>query len=277
MSPPLKDFDGPFSLFFLIFHKKKREMFYMNNLLKSSKRFLKRNSSTILTFVGAGGVIVTSVTAVKATPKALSLLDKAEEEKGETLTKLEIVQVAGPAYIPSVLIGVSTMACIFGANYLNKRKQAALISAYAVLDNSYKEYRKKVEELHGKEAEQEIRNEIAKDHYDEDLEEDDGKQLFYDPYSNRYFRATNETVLMAEYKINKMLSEDCYVSLNELYELLEIPTVDYGEFVGWSSAQMFEMYWSSWINFYHEKVEMEDGLECFIINYTEPNVDFENY
>lgn len=249
----------------------------MNNLLKSSKRFLKRNSSTILTFVGAGGVIVTSVTAVKATPKALSLLDKAEEEKGETLTKLEIVQVAGPAYIPSVLIGVSTMACIFGANYLNKRKQAALISAYAVLDNSYKEYRKKVEELHGKEAEQEIRNEIAKDHYDEDLEEDDGKQLFYDPYSNRYFRATNETVLMSEYKINKMLSEDCYVSLNELYELLEIPTVDYGEFVGWSSAQMFEMYWSSWINFYHEKVEMEDGLECFIINYTEPNVDFENY
>ena len=40
---------------------------------------------------------------------------------------------------------------------------------------------------------------------------------------------------------------------------------------------MFEMYWSSWINFHHEKVEMDDGLECYIISVTEPLVDFEDY
>ena len=43
-------------------------------------RFLKRNASTILTCVGAVGVVATSVMAVKATPKALILLEKAKGE-----------------------------------------------------------------------------------------------------------------------------------------------------------------------------------------------------
>lgn len=35
--------------------------------------FIKRNASTILTFVGGEGLIATSFMAVKATPKALYL------------------------------------------------------------------------------------------------------------------------------------------------------------------------------------------------------------
>lgn len=251
----------------------------MNNFSRQSKKFLKRNGSTILTCLGAVGVVATSVMAVNATPKALTILKNAEEEKGDKLTKTEIIKVVGSCYIPAIITGASTITCIFGANILNKRHQAALTSAYALLDNSYKEYKKKVEEIYGEDAEKEIRTEIAKEKIKEEdtLDEDDGKQLFYDQYSNRYFRATNETVLSAEYTINKILAEDCYASLNEFYDLLGIETVDYGDYVGWSSAQMFEMYWSSWIDFYHEKVEMEDGLECFIVNMTEPMTDFEDY
>ena len=116
----------------------------MNHLLHHSKLFFKRNSSTILTCVGALGVVTTSVLAVKATPKALALIEAAKEEKGEELTPVETVQVAGPVYIPAIVTGVSTIACIFGANALNKRQQAALMSAYALLDSSYKEYKAKV-------------------------------------------------------------------------------------------------------------------------------------
>ena len=251
----------------------------MNNLLTGTQKFCKRNASTILTCVGSVGVVATSVMAVKATPKALSLLEEAKKEKGEELTKLEKVKVAGPTYIPSIVMGASTIACVFGANVLNKRHQAALVSAYNVLNESYKEYKKKVEDLYGEGADKQVRTEIAKDHYDKekDQNEDDGKQLFYDEYSKRYFRATNETILSAEYAINKILMEDCYASLNELYDLFEIDKIDGGDIIGWSSAQMFEMYWSSWIDFYHEKVELEDGMECYIINYTEPMIDFEEY
>ena len=55
----------------------------MNNLLRCSKLFVKRNASTILTSVGGVGVVATSVMAVKATPKAIALLEQAKEEKQE--------------------------------------------------------------------------------------------------------------------------------------------------------------------------------------------------
>lgn len=251
----------------------------MNKLLSQSKRFLKRNSSTILTCIGAAGVIATTVTAVKATPKAMSLIQNAEEEKGEKLTKLEVVQVAGPVYIPSIMIGASTIACIFGANALNKRSQAALMSAYALVDNSFKEYKNKVSELYGEETDMRIREELAKDKYEESgIVAEDEKQLFYDEYSKRYFNSTMEDVTKAEYNLNRALALSDYTCLNEFYDLLGLPRTDYGDDLGWSVFQLVEMYWHSWIDFHHEKVVMDDGLECYIITMVHPpEDDFTDY
>lgn len=252
----------------------------MKNLLNRSQMFLKRNAPTILTCVGAVGVVATSVMAVKATPKALRCLEDAREEKGEELTKLEVVKVAGPAYIPAVVMGAATIACIFSANVLNKRKQAALISAYALLDNSYKEYKKKVIELYGDDADQLVREEIVKDKYEErDISlEDDSKQLFYDEFSDRYFESTMENVLKAEYEVNRKLSSHSGLYLNEFYELLGVPPVDYGDHLGWSAAEVYDMCWESWIDFYHKKVDMDDGFDCFIISFSpDPTFNFEDY
>ena len=250
----------------------------MNNLLQHSKLFLKQNASTILTCMGGAGVIATFVTAVKATPKALSLLEKAKEEK-EELTILDTVRIAGPAYISTILVGASTIVCIFGANILNKRQQATLMSAYALLDNSYKEYKDKVKELYGEDTDREVRNEIAKDiKEDEKFPVEDGKQLFYDEFSQRYFESTTEDVLRAEYELNRLLSRDDRVFLNDFYELLGIETVDYGDYLGWSSYELVEMCWYCWVEFEHAKVILDDGLECTIITMRmEPTFDFENY
>ena len=238
----------------------------MDNLLQYSTRLLKRNASTILTVIGSAGVIVTAVSAVKVTPKALTLLENAKKEKGEKLTKLETVKIAGPAYIPSIIIGASTIACIFGANILNKRQQAALISAYALLDNSYKEYTDKVKELYGEDADGRIREELAKDEYDEsDIEMEDDKLLFYDEYSRSYFNAKMEDVIRAEYEINRLLAEYNGAFLNEFYELLNLPTTDYGDIFGWSTDALMESTWKPWIDFNHRKVELEDGMECYIL------------
>ena len=127
----------------------------------NARLFMKRNASTILTCLGGIGVVATTVMAVKATPKALQLIEEAEQEKGEKLTTWETVKTTAPTYIPTVLFGVGTVACIFGANILNKRQQASLMSAYALLDESYKKYRRTVVELYGKETNEEIVNAIA--------------------------------------------------------------------------------------------------------------------
>jgi hypothetical protein len=272
---------------FLIFSKIEKGAIIMRgerllqNLCHKSGVFIKRNSSTILTCVGAVGVVVTAVSAAKATPKALESVNVARETKGEELTKFEVVKAATPAYIPTFVIGVSTIACVFGANILNKQEQAALTSAYALLDGSYKEYKKKVEELYGKDGEFNVRKEIVKDHYveeDMNIDLDDGIELFYDEFSERYFEAKPEDVVKAEYNINRKLSLFGGAFLNEFYEYLDMPRVDYGDYLGWSGAQIYDETWENWLDFYHEKVVMDDGLECTIISMSsEPMPDFEDY
>lgn len=244
----------------------------------NAKLFFKRNASTILTCVGGIGVVATAVVAVKDTPKAMQLIEKKTEEKGEDLTTIEKIKVAGPVYIPAVAIGVSTLACIFGANTLNKRTQASLMSAYALLDSSYKEYKNKVEEMYGEGASALVQGEVAKDKYNEDdISRDDEKLLFYDYFSERYFESTMEEVMQAEYDINRELHTKDYAYLNEFYDLLGLDHIQSGWDLGWSMGASLSHYWKTWIDFKHEKVEMEDGMECYIITMTEPIVDFEEY
>ena len=251
----------------------------MSNLLNKVHLFLKRNSSSILTGIGAAGVVVTSVMAVKATPKAINIIREAKEEKGEDLTAIETVIVAGPIYIPAVISGVSTIACIFGANILNKRSQAALASAYAFLDNSYKEYKNKVSELYGDDANNNIREEIAKDKYkDYSNSFTDDKQLYFDEYSGRYFQSTPEDIQKAEYELNRTLSIDDEAYLNDWYKYIGLEPLDHGRDFGWSTGINYEQYWQSWIDFNHTKTVLDDGLECTIISFNqEPVSGFQYY
>jgi hypothetical protein len=255
----------------------------MNGMLErltyQSVRFAKKNAPTILTCLGAAGVIATSVLTAKATMKASKLLEEAEYKKGDELTTSETIKVAGPSYIPAVLVGVSTITCIFGANVLNKRNQAALASAYALIDNSYRQYKNKVKELYGEETHNNIIDAIAKEeckdvhisagglvsNYIQEIDEDSDPRLFYDEYSGRYFESTIEKVLLAEYHLNRNYILRGFARLNEFYEFLGLEPTDYGEAVGWDVCG--EIYW---IDFNHRKTvinigDADDEIECYII------------
>lgn len=248
----------------------------MNNLASHAKLFLSRNASTILTIVGGFGVVGTAVLAATATPKAMAVVEEAKEEKGEELTTWETVKAAGPAYIPAIAAGAGTLICIFGANVLNKHNQAALTSAYALINESYNQYKGKLKELYGEEAHNNIVDAIAIEKAEEmrvcnynltsycDLSIADGTSeqvLFYDEFANRYFQSTIEQVMNAEYHINRNFVLRGYVTLNEFYEFLGIEQTEYGSKVGWSVDD--EMYW---IDFNHRKALIDDDtMEAYII------------
>lgn len=245
-----------------------------------TKLFFKKNASTILTVLGAAGVVATAVTAVAATPKAMELIEEAKVEKGGELTKWEITQVAAPAYVPSLVIGATTVGCILGAHVLNKRTQARLTSAYAFLNSSYKQYRKKAIDIYGEDADQKINEEIAKDKYEDEKPEieDPTQMLFYDIYSQQYFTSTEADVQNAEYLLNRSLNIRGYASVKEFYDFLGIKSVDSGEDLGWSTGMNLDYYWQEWIDFHHQYTIMEDGLECCIIYMMqEPTLEWQNY
>ena len=255
----------------------------------NARLFIKRNASTILTCLGGVGVVATTITAVKATPKAIRLIEEAELEKGEELTKWEKVKIIAPGYIPTVGLGISTIACIFGAHILNRNQQAALMSAYALVDQSYKDYRRKLKELYGEEVDREVREAIAIEkaedvgvrgsylgtNCDLALEENNGEpQVFYDEHSGRYFESTIEQVLTAEYHLNRNYILRGYSYLNEFYEFLGIEETDYGSVLGWAPNDE-GMYW---IDFNHRKLESDEGKDVYIIEMPfEPTYDFLEY
>ena len=239
--------------------------------------FLKKNSATILTVAAAAGVITTSVLSAKAAIKASRVLAHKEEEKGEKLTFEETISAVWTIYIPPVVAGISTIACVFGANILNQRQQASLASAYALIDNSYKEYKAKLKELYGEEAHNNIVDSIAAEKCDEanisaggltsaytqEIESDAEPRLFYDEYSGRYFETTIEKVLLAEYHLNRNYILRGFARLNEFYEFLGLEPTDYGETVGWDICGAIY-----WIDFNHRKAfigDDNDGFECYII------------
>lgn len=239
--------------------------------------FWRHYGSTVLSVAGGVGVILTAVTAVKATPKALEVLEEAKEKKGSELTRLEKVKIATPTYIPSILIGVGTITCIFGANVMSKRHQAALVSAYTLVDTSFKEYKNKLKELYGEETHNNVIDALAIEKVDRDwtvsgayfdqscdLTTEDAcgdPVLFYEENSGRYFESTIEQVLNVQYHINRNYALRGYVYLNEYFEFLGLETTDYGSVMGWAPTDDGEY----WIEFNARKTVLDDGLECIII------------
>lgn len=245
--------------------------------MMKSNLFLKKNSATILTVAAAAGVITTSVLSAKAAIKASRVLAHKEEEKGEKLTLEETISATWTIYIPPFVAGMSTIACVFGANILNKRQQASLVSAYALIENSYREYKAKLKELYGEEAYNNIIDAVAAEkcediyvpsgdlasEYTQEIESDTEPRLFYDEYSGRYFESTIEKVLLAEYHLNRNYILRGFARLNDFYEFLGLEQTDYDEAVGWDICS--EIYW---IDFNHRKTligDDNDRFECYVI------------
>jgi len=242
--------------------------------MKKTKLYLKRQIPTVLTFIGASGVVATAIMTAKATPKAIRVIEKATNDKGGYLTNLEVILNAGPVYIPAILTGVGTVACIFGANMLNKRNQASLVSAYGLLSQSYNEYRQAATKVYGEDANEKIYAEMAKDVYvhadghsvyDKTLETDGDKVLCYDLYSKRYFESSIAAVVNAQYHVNRNLTLRGDSTINDFYEFLGIDSIHGGDDIGWD---LFELHAGGiqWLDFENVISKTDDGMECCIIS-----------
>ena len=75
----------------------------LTQMVAKTQRCVKNNAPTILTCLGALGVVGTTLSAIKATPKAMILLEDQEEIKierdGEYLTVFEKAITVAPVYL----------------------------------------------------------------------------------------------------------------------------------------------------------------------------------
>ena len=194
-----------------------------------------------LTALSILGVVTTSIFTGVATVKAYQELtsDKHPIEKVAAVT---------PHYIPAILMGCGTIACIVTDDILNRKRQKSITSAYILLDQYVKEYRKQIAERYGEEVEQEIHKEAirkAHNYHVIDSNVPDQKLLWYEPLTDQYFERFERDVIDAEYHFNRNFALRSEASLDELCAFLGIEIKDPEE----RSWNMCDGYY--WIDFDH--------------------------
>ncbi len=237
---------------------------------------LKKHSPEILTGIGAAGMVTTVVLAVKATPKAVRLLEeKKKEVKCEILTPLETAKTTWKCYIPTIVTGGVSLACIIGASSINARRNMALAMAYSLSESAMKDYKDKAVQILGKDKEKEIRDAVVAEQITEKplpnttnimLKED---VWCYDTLSGRYFKSTPEKIERAVNEINRQLLDDMYVSVNEFYYELGLDYTVMGEYLGWNTD-------SGYVEVSFSGILAEDNKPCLALNFdTPPKYEYE--
>ena len=241
------------------------------------RQFVSKRRPEISTGIGISGMITTSVLAVKATPKALELIEEKKKEKGvDQLSPLEVVKAAWKPYIPAMVICIVSTSCLIGASSVNAKRNAVLATAYKLSETALTEYREKVIETIGEKKERTVRDKVAEERVkrnpvskNEVIVTRNGKTLCFDPISGRYFMCSIETIKRAENELNKQMLHDIsgYVSLNDFYDELGLDHTSVGDDLGWNTDQLIDINFSSQLNNNGEPSVVLDYLVAPKYNY----------
>ena len=213
----------------------------LSKVAKNMQHTLGKYSPQILTGIGVAGMITTVVLAVKATPKALELIeDKKEELDADKLTIVDTVKAAWKPYVPAAVTGALSTVCIIGGNAVGTRRTAALAAAYKISETALHEYKDAIVETVGEEKAKEVKEKIVQNKLDKNpvvekqiIVTNKGTFLCYDSLSGRYFQSDIETIRKAQNDINDYLFSEDYASLNMFYDFLGLEHTRLGAELGW--------------------------------------------
>lgn len=229
----------------------------------------KQHAPEILTGIGIGGMIFTTISAVRATPKALQLIeDKKKDMDVDQLTPIETIKVAWKPYIPAAISGVIATSCLIGANSEHLRRNSALAAAYQISTSALAEYKDQVVETIGEKKEQVVRDKVKQKQVENTpvavnkvYHTGKGNTLCLDPLSGRLFTSSMESIKRAENEINKEIIHSMCgsASLNEFYAELGLDGIDLGDHLGWNVDTLIKLDIGSCIT--------EDGEPCIVVGH----------
>lgn len=252
-----------------------------NAIRKTSKKgmlSLKKHSPEILMFAGIAGTVAGTVVACKATTKLEPIINEFEEKRAEIKTVVEdengeelvtenrnkelVIAYAETGvevvktYAPAAIIMTLSLSSILASCSILRKRNLALMTAYATLNKTFGDYRERVVDKYGKDAEEEIRYGIEKRKITEEIIDENGKKknvkkevevATVDANDNTIFEFSKDTTthfdsvmdynrqfLSARQSLaNDMLVANGYLFLNEVLDLLDIDRTADGFMLGW--------------------------------------------
>lgn len=238
---------------------------------------LKKHSPEILVAAGVVGTVVSAVMACKATTKISGILDETKEEldnihkyaddpenaekysaddaKKDTAivyahTGLKLAKL----YAPAIGLGVLSISSILVSNNVLKKRNMAISAAFATVTQDFEEYRNRVVERFGKEADRQLRHNIKAEKIEETVTDENGREkkvkktievadpnasgyVKYFTKSNPYWENNPEYIEMflrsQQNYANDKLRAVGHLTLNDVYDMLGFHDTKPGMVVGW--------------------------------------------
>lgn len=252
----------------------------ISKLIESSKKKLSDNAPEIMIGFGLAGMLTSTIMAVKATPKAIAIIEEEEDYLNRELTKIEKAKLVWKPYVPAALGYCASTALIIGANNVNSKRSAMFAGAYKLSEQTLATYRDKVIETIGEEKEREISDKVARDKVKEARQTSyhaneviygTGQCLCYDPISGRYFNSDMDKIRKVENDLNYRLMKENMISLNEFYTELGMECTDMGFKYGWNIDEgLIEVRFTSTIT--------DDNKLCLVVTFARsPRLDFDKW
>lgn len=208
--------------------------------LQSSGKWIAKHSPTILTVVGSGGVITSTVMAVRATPRAMKKLEAKKKELGkDKLTVKETIQTCWKDYIPTAGVAVGTICCFAGVNAIHLKHQAALAGLYSIAeqgllakDRELSAIKDEMVKAVGEDKAKEIQEKVQEKKNDRknDISVRANRTYMF-RFAGQFFESTPHKIWQAEHRLMRRLHGgfEMYMSLNSILDELDLePDPIYG-------------------------------------------------
>lgn len=248
-------------------------------MLEKIEKFGKKESPAILAGMAVVGLGLTVWQAYKSRPaveKAINEYKSAQKRE----EKLEGAKKVVVAVAPTALTAAGTIGCIIGSHSISSRRIAVLSAAYNLSSETAKSLSAKMEEMVGEKKASEIKEAVLKDKFKKQEAKDQNKVfagdgnlilpdnglcLCRDLYSGRCFYSTPETIKRAVLKISGNVTQEMWVSLNDLYSEIgspQLPQVPMGDDIGWGTEDLVNFQ----IPVVFTSTLTEDDRPCFTLD-----------
>jgi uncharacterized protein DUF6353 len=225
---------------------------------------VQAKSPGLLFGAGIVGVVGSTVLACRATLKMDHILEEAKDkldtahglehpDYSEADRKKDISTIylqtgvkVVRAYGPAIILGGLSIAALTSSHTILSRRNTALMSAYALLEEGFAEYRARVVEKYGEDEDRNLRygsrTEVVKEgkvtHQIERVgtEHPSIYARFFDPFSPSWSKEPEYNLIFLSCQqnyANDLLHSRGHVFLNEVYDMLGIPRSNAGAVVGW--------------------------------------------
>ncbi len=173
-------------------------------VLNNISTFVKRNAPEICTVVGIGGMASTCYMVHKSSPKFHEAIKTAETPADKVKTTVSV-------YWPSMLSFGASSACLIAGTHIGTKRYLTMATAAATAQKELFAVQQNILDDVGPDVITAIKNEVNKNDIPEEqiIETGSGKELFYEPMTNHYFRSSMSDILKVQNELNsRMLCDD---------------------------------------------------------------------